>query len=75
MTVGRATTSRDHGGGDRATLWFSPDKLHVFDPESGVNLTRDEAKAERLEADARDQRTRALERAKAAMAKEETAPK
>ncbi|MCK6081542.1 sn-glycerol-3-phosphate ABC transporter ATP-binding protein UgpC [Microbacterium sp. EYE_5] len=52
-------------GGDRATLWFSPDKLHVFDPESGANLTRDEAKAEELEEDARQQRTRALERAKA----------
>ncbi len=51
--------------GDRATLWFSPDKLHVFDPESGANLTRNEAKAEELEEDARQQRTRALERAKA----------
>ncbi|MDJ1112914.1 ABC transporter ATP-binding protein [Microbacterium dauci] len=55
-------------GGDTATLWFSPDKLHVFDPETGVNLTRDEAKAEQLEEDARTQRKRALERAKAAAA-------
>jgi len=52
-------------GGDRATVWFSPDKLHIFDPESGINLTRDEEKAEELEEDARAQRTRALERAKA----------
>lgn len=50
--------------GDAARLWFSPDSLHLFDPETGVNLTRDEAKAEKLEEDARAARKRALDRAK-----------
>ncbi|MEJ1154449.1 MULTISPECIES: ABC transporter ATP-binding protein [Microbacterium] len=50
--------------GDTATLWFSLDKLHVFDPETGENLTRDEERAEKLEEDARAQRKRALERAR-----------
>ncbi|GAD33748.1 sugar ABC transporter ATP-binding protein [Microbacterium sp. TS-1] len=49
--------------GDPATLWFSPDSLHVFDPETGENLTRDEQRAAKLEDDAREQRKRALQRA------------
>ncbi|MEE6287618.1 sn-glycerol-3-phosphate ABC transporter ATP-binding protein UgpC [Georgenia sp. MJ173] len=50
--------------GDTAELWLDPASLHVFDPETGDNLTRDEERAEQLEEDARTQRTRALERAK-----------
>ena len=50
--------------GDLAELWISPDDLHVFDPESGENLTHDAARAEELEAEAREQRARAMERAK-----------
>jgi multiple sugar transport system ATP-binding protein len=57
--------------GDAARLWFSPDSLHLFDPETGVNLTRDEARAEKLEEDARAARTRALERAKERAARED----
>ncbi|MDI9890947.1 ABC transporter ATP-binding protein [Microbacterium sp. IEGM 1404] len=57
--------------GDAARLWFSPDSLHLFDPETGVNLTRDEAKAEKLEEDARTARKRALERAKERAAREQ----
>ena len=56
--------------GDAARLWFSPDALHLFDPETGVNLTRDEAKAEKLEEDARAARKRALERAKERLERE-----
>jgi multiple sugar transport system ATP-binding protein len=37
--------------------------LHVFDPETGDNLTRDEDRAAMLEEDAREQRKRALQRA------------
>ncbi|UNX55635.1 sn-glycerol-3-phosphate ABC transporter ATP-binding protein UgpC [Georgenia sp. TF02-10] len=58
--------------GDRAELWFDPASLHVFDPESGENLTRDEARAEELERDAQEQRKRALERAR--RQQEERAP-
>ncbi|MGC0144398.1 ABC transporter ATP-binding protein [Pseudactinotalea sp. Z1732] len=50
--------------GDVAELWLDPDSLYVFDPESGENLTRESERAEKLEAEARDQRARALERAK-----------
>ncbi|WP_314456641.1 sn-glycerol-3-phosphate ABC transporter ATP-binding protein UgpC [uncultured Microbacterium sp.] len=56
--------------GDAARLWFSPDSLHLFDPETGENLTRDEAKAEKLEEDARAARKRALDRAKERQARE-----
>lgn len=56
--------------GDPATLWFSPDSLHVFDTETGVNLTRDEDKAAQLDDDAREQRERALKRAKERASKE-----
>lgn len=51
-------------GGDTATLWFSPESLHVFDSETGDNLTRDEDKAAQLDEEAREQRQRALKRAK-----------
>ncbi|WP_043501629.1 ABC transporter ATP-binding protein [Georgenia sp. SUBG003] len=50
--------------GDTAQLWIDPAKIHVFDPESGDNLTRDEERAAKLEEDAKQQRRRALERAK-----------
>ncbi|MDZ8171762.1 ABC transporter ATP-binding protein [Microbacterium xanthum] len=56
-------------GGDQATLWFSPDDLYIFDPETSVNLTRDEERAEQLEEQGRAQRKRALERAKEREAK------
>jgi multiple sugar transport system ATP-binding protein len=29
--------------GDRAELWFEPSRMHLFDPTSGENLTRDAA--------------------------------
>jgi multiple sugar transport system ATP-binding protein len=34
--------------GDRARLWFGPDTMHVFDPDSGRSLTHDDAAAERI---------------------------
>ncbi|MCK6210968.1 sn-glycerol-3-phosphate ABC transporter ATP-binding protein UgpC [Georgenia sp. EYE_87] len=58
--------------GDRAELWFDPSSMHVFDPESGDNLTRDEERAAELEDDAREQRKRALERARKRAAQDET---
>lgn len=50
--------------GDSAQLWFDPASMHVFDPESGENLTRDEQRAEEIEAESKKLRERALERAK-----------
>src|SRR5699024_11076393 len=32
--------------GDTAQLWFDPASIHLFDPETGDNLTRDETRAE-----------------------------
>jgi multiple sugar transport system ATP-binding protein len=50
--------------GDDARLWFSPAKAHVFDAESGDNLTRDDARAAEIAAESEDDRKRELERAK-----------
>ncbi len=49
--------------GDRATLWFDPKRMHVFDPTTGVNLTRDEAKAKKIGEQSEALRKRSLERA------------
>ncbi|WP_127573139.1 ABC transporter ATP-binding protein [Georgenia faecalis] len=49
--------------GDRAELWFDPDQMHVFDPETNENLTLDRGRAEEIEAEAVALRKRALERA------------
>ncbi len=50
--------------GDEAHLYFDPALMHVFDPESGTNYTRDEAKAAQIAKDSEDDRRRALERAR-----------
>jgi multiple sugar transport system ATP-binding protein len=50
--------------GDDARLWFAPSAAHVFDPETGDNLTRDEAKATEIAQEAEDDRKRELERAR-----------
>ncbi|GAB3467334.1 sn-glycerol-3-phosphate ABC transporter ATP-binding protein UgpC [Kineococcus endophyticus] len=49
--------------GDRATLWFDPKRMHVFDPTTGVNLTRDEDKAKKIGEQSEALRKRSLERA------------
>jgi multiple sugar transport system ATP-binding protein len=49
--------------GDTAQLWFDPAKAHVFDAESGDNLTRDEAKAAEIAQESEDDRKRELEHA------------
>lgn len=51
--------------GDEAELIFDPSLMHVFDPESGSCLTRDEDKARQIAEDSEADRRRALERAKA----------
>ena len=50
--------------GDDAQLYFSPAQMHVFDPETGECLTRDEEKAAAIARDSEQQRKAALERAK-----------
>jgi multiple sugar transport system ATP-binding protein len=49
--------------GDNAQLWFNPASAHVFDAESGDNITRDEAKAAAIAQESEDDRKRELERA------------
>jgi len=56
--------------GERATLWFDPARMHLFDPESGDNLTRDEEEATRINEENEKLRKEALERAQAADARE-----
>jgi multiple sugar transport system ATP-binding protein len=51
--------------GEEAELWFGAASMHVFDPHSGDNLTRDEAKATEIAAESEAERLRQLERSKA----------
>jgi multiple sugar transport system ATP-binding protein len=51
--------------GDEATFTFDPAAMHVFDPETGVCLTRDEAKAAQIAEESEADRQNALERARA----------
>ena len=50
--------------GDDADFVFDPSLMHVFDPESGDNLTRDDEKAAEIDKQSDEDRKRALERAK-----------
>ena len=49
--------------GDDARLWFRPTAAHVFDAESGDNLTRDEARAAEIAKESEEERRHELERA------------
>ena len=49
--------------GDDADLWLNPASIHVFDAESGDNLTRDEAKARQIADESEEDRKRELARA------------
>ncbi|WP_297742440.1 ABC transporter ATP-binding protein [uncultured Tessaracoccus sp.] len=51
-------------GGEEAELWVDGRKLHVFDVESGENLTRDEEAGAQLTSEANEERAREIERAK-----------
>jgi multiple sugar transport system ATP-binding protein len=46
--------------GDKARLWFDPSKMHVFDSKSGLNLTRNPARAAQIAAEADAERVRQL---------------
>ena len=50
--------------GDDADFGFDPADMHVFDPESGDCLTRDEEKAARIARESEEDRRRSLERAR-----------
>ncbi|GMA30546.1 ABC transporter ATP-binding protein [Litorihabitans aurantiacus] len=60
--------------GDDVTLWFEPSSAHVFDPETGENLTRDPARADKLDEQGARARKRAIERAREKAAQEDGAP-
>ncbi len=51
--------------GDETRLWFDPELMHVFDPETGDCLTRNEERARQIAEENEADRKRALERAKA----------
>ncbi|MFZ5871346.1 MAG: ABC transporter ATP-binding protein, partial [Actinomycetota bacterium] len=65
LVVALDATSRVRDG-DRARLWFDPRRMHLFDPESGENLTRDEEAARRINEENEKLRKESLERAQAA---------
>jgi multiple sugar transport system ATP-binding protein len=60
VTLDAMTSVRD---GDTAQLWFDPQRLHVFDPSTGENLTRDEARATAIAELSEKLRLRSLDRA------------
>ncbi|WP_369055957.1 ABC transporter ATP-binding protein [Kineococcus terrestris] len=62
VTLDAMSSVRD---GDTARLWFDPRRMHVFDPSSGQNLTRDEEKARQIGELSEKLRKRSLERAQA----------
>ena len=62
VTLDAMSAVRD---GDPARLWFDPKRMHVFDPSTGINLTRDEEKAVKISAQSELLRKRSLERAQA----------
>ena len=49
--------------GDDADLWLNPASIHVFDAESGDNMTRDENKAQQIADESEEDRKRELARA------------
>ena len=55
---------KKYGDGFPAVNYVDPAVMHVFDPATGDNLTRNEAKAAEIAKDSDDDRRRALERAK-----------
>lgn len=55
-------------GGDTARLWIDTKRIHLFDPATGENLTRDAEAGEELTRMAREDRRRDAERAAAGQA-------
>jgi multiple sugar transport system ATP-binding protein len=47
--------------GDKARLWFDPAAMHIFNPQTGENLTRDNEKAASIAAESEAERLRQLE--------------
>jgi multiple sugar transport system ATP-binding protein len=52
--------------GETAELWFSLESMHVFDPKSGENVTRNEQKAKQIAEESEQERLRQLEQSKPA---------
>ena len=50
--------------GEEAELYFDPSLMHVFDPETGENFTRDEERAAEIARQSEEDRKRGLERAR-----------
>ena len=63
MVVNLESRSRVREG-ERAKFFFDPMLMHVFDPETGENLTRNEEAAAKIAAESEEDRKRALDRAK-----------
>lgn len=62
VTLDAMSSVRD---GDSARLWFDPRRMHVFDPSTGANLTRDEERAKTIGEQSEALRKRSLDRAQA----------
>ncbi|NMR19851.1 ABC transporter ATP-binding protein [Cellulomonas fimi] len=62
LVVALSSESRVRDG-DRATLWFDPAKILVFDPETNENMSRDDAVAQQIDEENEQDRRASLERA------------
>jgi len=72
MVVNLEARSRVHEG-ETTTFHFDPQLMHVFDPETGDNLTRNEEEATRIAEESENDRKRSLERSRKLDARDDTA--
>jgi multiple sugar transport system ATP-binding protein len=63
LTVSIDASSRIRPG-RTADIWVDTRKMHLFDPKSGVNLTRDEEAGARLTAEVEEERREEIEEAR-----------
>ena len=67
LVVSLDSTSRIRGGAE-GRIWIDTGRMHVFDPETGDNLTRDEEAGAELTREAVEERKAEIERARQQLA-------
>ncbi|MFI7482570.1 ABC transporter ATP-binding protein [Kocuria sp. M1R5S2] len=67
LVVSLDSTSRIRGGAE-GRIWIDTSRMHIFDPETGDNLTRDEEAGAELTREAVEERKAEIERARQQMA-------
>jgi multiple sugar transport system ATP-binding protein len=67
LVVALDATSRVRGGA-KTEIWVDTERMHIFDPETGENLTRDAEAGAELTREATEERQAEIERARREMA-------